>query len=195
MNLVIKMNEHIEIEYKVLISKQTFHALLKDYSLYTDYIQTNYYFTHPILKEKQYMLRIREKNNQYEMTLKRPFSKHRLETNIMLTQKEKEDFFLNRNLSNEITDILQSEGIEIKELVQEFSLMTHRYDISLKEGILSLDENQYLKKTDYELEFEVHDESGFDKFLEIIKPYQIEYTHNCDSKIKRVYDEIEKLKP
>lgn len=189
------MNEHIEIEYKVLITSDAFFKILQEYNHYNDYIQTNYYFTHPLLKQKKYMLRIREKNNQYEMTLKRPLKQHRLETNIILTAKEKEDFFFNRNLSNLITDILQSEDIPINELVQEFSLTTHRYDIPLEKGILSLDQNIYLGKTDYELEFEVKDESGFDKFLEIIKPYQIKYTHNCDSKIKRVYDEMEKLKP
>ena len=42
-----------------------------------------------------------------------------------------------------------------------------------------------------ELEFEVNNEkAGYKKFLEIIKPYQLNYTHNCPSKIKRVLDSL-----
>ena len=46
-----------------------------------------------------------------------------------------------------------------------------------------------------ELEFEVHDQrEGYAKFLDIIKPFGIEYTSNCPSKIQRVYMQLEKLK-
>ena len=81
MSLVINMKEHIEIEYKVLLDQKTFQTLLNHYPHYHEYIQTNYYFTHPLLKQKKYMLRIREKNNNYEMTLKRPLDRHHLESN------------------------------------------------------------------------------------------------------------------
>lgn len=185
------MNEQIEIEYKILITKETFDNLIKDYPLHKDYIQTNYYFTHPTLKQKKYMLRIREKNNTYELTLKRPINNHRLETNITLTKQEKDNFLFHRKLSNEITHILEEEGINISSLQQEFSLTTHRYDIELPEGILSFDHNTYLDKEDYELEFEVFNEQiGYQRFLEIIQPYSLVYTHNCPSKIVRVYNAL-----
>jgi len=181
------MNEQIEIEYKLLISQDIFESLLKEYNNYTDYIQTNYYFTHPILQQKTYMLRIREKNNQYELTLKRPYQGHRLETNIQLTLEEKENFFQKKDISNEIIEILKKENISIQDLEQPFSLTTHRYDIQLKEGILSLDKSTYLDQCDYELEFEVNDEKkGYEKFLQIIQPYHLFYNGNCASKIKRV---------
>lgn len=185
--------EQIEIEYKILLTEDTFYQILKDYhnQIQHDYIQINDYFTHPILQQKKYMLRIREKNNQYEMTLKRPIHQHRLETNIILTSQQKEDFYNNRTLHNEITDILIHENIPIAELQQQFSLTTHRYDIPLHEGMLSLDINTYFNKKDFELEFEVfHEKEGYQKFLEIIKPYQLHYTKNCHSKIKRVLDSI-----
>lgn len=191
--LVIIMQQQIEIEYKILLTKIIFETILKDYhdDIRQDYIQTNDYFTHPLLQEKKYMLRVRKKNNQFEMTLKRPFQSHRLETNILLTPKQKEAFYQKRELTNEITQILQEEGIDVSKLQQQFSLTTHRYDIQLTEGVLSLDENTYLNQKDYELEFEVHDEKrGFEQFLKIIEPYHLHYTHNCDSKIKRVLDAL-----
>ncbi|WP_044600422.1 CYTH domain-containing protein [Candidatus Stoquefichus massiliensis] len=185
--------EQIEIEYKILITEDIFYQILSDYheQIKHDYIQINDYFTHPLLQQKKYMLRIRTKNNQYEMTLKRPLHNHRLETNIILTPQQKEDFYNMRSLHNEITDILRQENIPIQELQQQFSLTTHRYDIPLLEGMLSLDMNTYLNQVDYELEFEVFNEQeGYQKFLDIIKPYQLHYTTNCDSKIKRVLDAI-----
>lgn len=188
------MNEHIEIEYKILITKEIFNNFLNAYPNHLSYTQTNYYFTHPILKQKRFMLRIREKENTYELTLKRPCRTHRLETNISLTYQEKEDLH-NRNLSNEITDILKQEGIALTDLQQEFSLTTHRHDIQLKEGMLSLDYNTYLDQEDYELEFEVTDEKqGYFKFLEIIKPYHLNYIANCPSKVVRVYNELNRRK-
>lgn len=187
------MKEHIEIEYKILLTKNVFYKILHDYQnlIKTDYIQINDYFTHPLLQERKYMLRIRTKNNQYEMTLKRPLHHHRLETNIILTSQQRDDFYLNRDLDNKIIDILENEGIPTHDLQQQFSLTTHRYDILLPEGILSLDENTYLNQKDYELEFEVtHEKKGFQMFLDIIQPYHLHYTQNCDSKIKRVLDSL-----
>ncbi len=132
--------QQLEIEYKILLTHQIFNQILEDYhdAITKDYIQTNDYFTHPLLSQKKYMLRIRTKNNQYELTLKRPYQNHQLETNIPLTKKEK-DLFFQFQLKNEITDILEQEGIPFHELAHLFSLTTHRYDILLPEGTLSLD--------------------------------------------------------
>ncbi len=185
------MNEHIEIEYKILIHNNTFESILNDYKkdILHDYTQTNFYFTHPLLEKNKYMLRIREKNNTYELTLKRPTKKHRLETNVTLTKQEAELFFSHQNIQNEITNILLDMGISLQDLKQQFSLTTHRYDIKLENGILSLDKNDYLGVTDYEIEFEVNDENrGYQQFLEIIKLYHLQYSQNCASKIKRVLD-------
>lgn len=185
------MSEQIEIEYKILVNQDIFQSILNDYkhNITKDYIQTNYYFTHPLLEKKKYMLRIRKKENQYELTLKRPINNHRIETNISITNDEAKLFFEHRDINNEITEILKKEDICIKDLNQQFSLTTHRYDISFDEGMLSLDENHYLGCVDYEIEFEVsNEEVGFAKFLEIIQPYHLNYTQNCKSKIKRVLD-------
>lgn len=187
--MVIKMNEHIEIEYKILLDENTFYRILQDYQslIQRDYIQVNYYFTNTILQQKKYMLRIREKDNSFELTLKRPIKNYRLETNVLLTPEEKDDFFSHRPITNEIIDLLKEDNINPLELENQFSLKTHRYDIILPEGILSLDENTYCQKHDYELEFEVNDEQeGYQQFLNIIHQYGLDYTKNCPSKIQRV---------
>lgn len=187
------MKELLEIEYKILLNKETFYQILQHYqsSIKEDYIQTNHYFTHPLLSQKKWMLRIREKKNSFEMTLKRPQNNHRLETNINLSLQEKDDFFHHRPLSNEIINILRQEGINPLEVNNQFSLTTHRYDIPLDEGMLSLDHSTYLDKEDYELEFEVNnEEKGYQQFLEIIKPFHLTYQGNCLSKIQRVLENL-----
>ncbi len=187
------MNEQIEIEYKVLLTKEIYNSILNDYRdlSMSDYKQTNYYFTHPLIQKNKYMLRIREKNNQYELTLKRPQGNHRLELNINISKEDKDKLINHIPIDNEIIECLKTLGINQEELKQQFSLTTHRYDIVLKEGTLSLDYNTYQNNEDYELEFEVEDELvGYQKFLEIIKPYHIHYQKNCDSKIKRVLDSL-----
>ena len=185
------MNELIEIEYKMLLDENIFFKIKNDYKdrISHEYIQTNYYFTHPLIKQKRMMLRIREKNNEYELTLKRPYFHHRLETNVSLSIDEKESFFNHLEINNEIIEILKNEGIDYKDVVNEYSLTTHRCDIVLDEGVLSLDENVYLNKKDYEIEFEVNDsDTGLKKFNEIIKPYNLIYITNCKSKVRRALD-------
>lgn len=189
------MNEHIEIEYKILLTKDIYNQIIKDYhrQIKNKYTQTNYYFTHPILQEKKYMLRMREKEDYAELTLKRPINDHNLETNVRLSPQQAKNIKESKKilLQNEITDILQNEGIHLQELQQLFSLTTLRYDIVLDEGVLSLDHNTYLDKEDYELEFEVYDEHiGYHKFLDIINSYHLHYTHNAKSKFKRILDSL-----
>lgn len=187
------MNELIEIEYKILITKDIFEQIIHDYQskIQKDYIQTNYYFTHPLLQQKAYMLRIREKNNELEMTLKRPYLQHRIETNVSITKQEKDNMINHIMIDNEIIDILKKENIPPLELQQQFSLITHRYDIPLEDGLLSIDKNTYLGQIDYEIEFEVQDETkGFQTFLKIIEPYHLNYQGNCKGKIRRVLDSL-----
>lgn len=187
------MNQMIEIEYKILLTKEIYNQILNDYQkqIHKDYIQTNYYLTHPLLQQKAFMLRIREKNNKLEMTLKRPYQGHRLETNIPITYEDKQRIVHHQMINNEIIDILQKEGIDPLSLQQLFSLTTHRHDIVLPDGILSIDKNTYLNQTDYELEFEVSDEQkGYEMFLKIIEPYHLHYHGNCKSKIRRVLDSL-----
>lgn len=187
------MNELLEIEYKMLLDKDVFYKILGDYKEHINhsYTQINYYLTNSLLKEKKYMLRIREKDNKYEMTLKRPYLNHSLETNINISLKDKDDILSGYMIDNEIINILKDEDIDVRTLKNEISLTTKRYDILLEEGTLSLDINTYNGITDYELEFEVNNEKeGYARFLSIIQPYELTYIKNNKSKIKRALDSL-----
>lgn len=187
------MNEGMEIEYKILLNEDLYNQISEDYKPYLikKYKQTNYYLTHPLLSEKYYMLRIREKDDFFELTLKRPVNNHRLETNITINEELKNKILNHEIVHNEIFDLLEKEGIPQSELENKYSLTTIRSDHKLAYGILSLDYNEYLGITDYELEYEVNDEEkGFNHFLEIIEPYHLSYTSNCDSKITRVFNQL-----
>ena len=189
------MNQHIEIEYKILLTKQKFNEIQQAYPQYETYQQTNYYFSHPLFEEKKYMLRIREKNKTYELTLKRPYQGQNVEMNVPLTLNEKNMFFQHHMIDNEITQFLIQEGINLSSLQQLFSLTTQRYDVKLPEGILSLDESHYLGQVDYELEFEVYDANkGFTKFQEIIKKFDLHYEKNCLGKVRRAMFAYQKIK-
>ena len=185
------MNELLEIEYKMLLDKDIFYKILDDYKdqIYHEYTQTNYYLTNSLLKEKKYMLRIREKENKYEMTLKRPHLNHSLETNIIISSKDKDDILNGHIIDNDIINILKDEHIDITTLTNEISLTTHRYDILLEVGTLSLDINTYNGITDYEIEYEqTCDHDGITEFNKILSQVGLTYFRNCPSKIKRTLD-------
>lgn len=55
--MVIKMNELIEIEYKILLTQEIYQKIKQYYQdqITKDYIQTNYYLTHPLLQKEVYV--------------------------------------------------------------------------------------------------------------------------------------------
>lgn len=187
------MAKNIEIEFKILINEKTYNQIIQDYSPYLidAYIQTNIYFTHPIFLQNKYMLRIREKKNVYEMTLKKPYHNHSVETNITLSSQEKDDFINFRKTNDEMNALFLELGINPQDLDELATLTTYRCDFNLDGDILSLDKNSYNQFLDYELELEVQNEQlGYNKFIKIINDYQLHYTKNAQSKFKRVLDSL-----
>ncbi len=178
-----------EIEFKLLITKELLNQIKEDYKncILKEYSQTNYYITHPILEKNKYMLRMREKEKNYELTLKRPSDVGLLESNIQLTYEQflslkNKDYF-----DNDIFSLLKDLHINLNELNQDLSMTTYRVDIQMKTGILSLDESHYLGITDYEMELEVEDyHLGLIEFKDLMQHYQLTYISNTPSKIKRL---------
>ncbi len=186
---------NLEIEFKQLLSEQQFYQILEDYSAYhhKTYYQTNYYLTHPILEKKKMSLRVRQKNNHYELTLKQPQKIGLLETNIDISPKQFNLIMSGEFLENEIFENLVR--MDINYLESELYLTTRRCDIILPEGLLSIDENEYMGKIDYELELEVDQyDKGAKFFKSFLEKYDIEYQENCDSKIKRLLDYVKEKK-
>ena len=187
--------EQIEIEYKILISEDIYNHIVEDYQEMIDreYVQVNHYLMHPILDELKYMVRIRDKDDRYELTLKRPNIIGRLEMNLDIDLQTRQMILNHQEVNNEIFDILKELKISIKDIDTSHYLKTKRIDVKLDEGMLSIDKNEYEDYTDYEIEFEVSDSKiGFSKFIEIIKPYHLDYSNNCDSKVKRMKNMIKR---
>ena len=95
------MNSNIEIEAKVLLLKDEYDTIIRELQLdkYRKITQTNHYIDTPdsFLKRNGIALRVREKNQEFVLTLKTPLSEGLLEKNDSISWR---DF-----------DLLQDEGI------------------------------------------------------------------------------------
>ena len=106
------MEENLEIEFKILLDKKVYDQIINDYSIDTSYTQTNYYLMHPILSKLKYSLRIREKNNQYELTLKQPQTTGTLETNLIINKDTKDKILNNKLVHNKVFDLLTEYNLD-----------------------------------------------------------------------------------
>lgn len=155
------MQSNIEIEAKVLLTKEQYENLLKYLHLerYKKIEQTNHYIdsTNRVLKKSDIALRIRE-NNDFVLTLKTPLSEGLLEKNQNITWREYSDLEDNGIFpQGDIKNFLEICGFNTRELKVLASLKTSRIELELDDGVLCLDENIYGQNnsiTDYELEVE-----------------------------------------
>ena len=183
----VTMEENLEIEFKILIDKDTYQQIINDHKIDRSYQQTNYYLMHPVLSELKYSLRIREKNNQYELTLKQPQTKGNLETNLIISKELKNKIIDHELINNEVFDILKKYQLDSTMFKTDCFLTTLRKEIKTPEGLMCIDYNQYNGHEDYELEYEVNDYlSGKQAFLDFIHQYNLTYHSNCPSKINRL---------
>lgn len=187
------MEENLEIEFKVLISEDTYRQIINDHQIDHTYSQTNYYLMHPKLSKLKYMLRIRQKDNYYELTLKQPQPQGNLETNLEIDEVTKNKIIDHQLVNNDVFELLKPLQIDSTMFKTDYSLTTTRHEIKTPFGLICLDENKYNNITDYELEYEVDNyNQGKLAFLEFIKNYHITYTKNAPSKIKRLMETLKK---
>ncbi|WP_462409932.1 CYTH domain-containing protein [Neobacillus sp. Marseille-QA0830] len=188
------MSQNIEIEFKNMLTKQEYGDLFKKFSLNKNDIfsQENYYFdTHDFaLKKKGCALRIRNKQNTYEMTLKQPADVGLLETNQLLTVEEAKLAIDNQKLpKGTITKLLEDNGISYSQIQYFGSLVTNRAETIFEQGLLVLDHSIYLNHEDYELEYEVHDfQRGQKDFLALLQSCGIPERKTAN-KIQRFYNQ------
>ncbi|MDR3215451.1 MAG: aminotransferase class V-fold PLP-dependent enzyme [Bacilli bacterium] len=179
--------QNIEIEYKHLLNRKEYLLIRKDLInnfSFTQYHQINHYFNdiHDELKNKEQALRIREKNNTYEICLKTKRKDDVLEKNIMINKNDflkiidnpqcLNTYFNNMNLS------LQYLG----------SLHTERLEVKVEQGLICLDLSHYFNKIDYEIEFEANDYDNEEYLKAFLSTYHINYQANQLSKIARYYE-------
>ena len=184
----------IEKEFKNLLTKEQYDALVNDYKeVFTkDVTQTNSYYDYEgLLQEHKMALRIRivEGKETGEITLKIPQSSLEvleytevLPVDILNTYNHDKQFTLPTSLQ----EALEDNGITIQTVNQTALLTTHRLEGALSENEwLVLDESHYNGKVDFEMEMEVRSlELGEPVFLGILAKYNIE-RRQAESKIKR----------
>lgn len=185
------MEENLEIEFKILIDKNTYMQIINDHKIAHTYSQTNYYLIHPKLTELKYMLRIREKQDTYELTLKQPQKHGNLETNLKINEQTKNKILSKQLVNNEIFDLLKPLELDSTMFITKYFLKTIRHEIKTTTGLICLDQNMYNDNTDYELEYEVNDyHQGKQAFLDFVDQYHLNYTNNAPSKIKRLMNTL-----
>ncbi|PLR97600.1 CYTH domain-containing protein [Bacillus sp. T33-2] len=188
------MSQHIEIEFKNLLKKEEFSRLQTYFKLDGSKFkkQVNHYFDTSSfsLKNAGSALRIREKGNQYELTLKQPDETGLLETSQILSGQEA-SAALQHSVFPEgiIKDSLANMRVDTDSLVFFGSLTTLRAEKEYENGLIVLDHSYYLNKEDFELEYEVTDAiEGLSIFNNLLEELNIP-KRETDNKIKRFYNE------
>jgi uncharacterized protein YjbK len=188
------MSETIEIEFKNLLTIVEYEKLLKVFKVKDEQIisQTNHYFdTNDFtLKELGSALRIREKIDYYEMTLKQPATVGLLETTQYLSKDEFLAAIKNGILPKGlIHERLEPLNISFNDLEYFGSLTTKRAEFSYRQGLLVLDHSLYLNTEDFEVEYEVEDfQRGQLAFKELLEQYNIPL-RITPNKIARFYQQ------
>lgn len=188
------MSQQIEIEYKNLLSKEEYELLLDYFKVEKSQIkkQINHYFDSAgfALKNLRSALRIREKGDKYELTLKQPAEVGLLETNQVLTAEEAKLLLRNGSLPNgPVKSALLIAGVDVDALEFFGTLTTNRVELEYKGGLLVFDHSQYLNVEDFELEYEVtQPELGKANFQQLLLNMNIPI-RKTDNKIQRFYQQ------
>lgn len=192
------MNNNIEIEAKVLLTKEQYVKVMKamHLNIKDQFVQTNYYIdsNQRILKKQNIALRVRELKGNYTLTLKTPMAEGLLEKNQTLSAVEFYDLVhSNKFPEGDVADFLELLDIEIKDLIILAILQTKRYEYPYKSASLALDENSYNGKVDYELELEDSSMAlAREKVQEILNGLDIKFEFNHVSKQARAMSTISK---
>lgn len=186
------MNQHIEIEYKNLLTKKDFEQLSQYFQIKPNqfFTQQNHYFdTNDFdLKNQSSALRIREKNETFELTLKQPASVGKLESNQVISKQEAEAFLNeNRFPVGAVQEIIKQIGLNPLDFQCFGTLRTDRVEVSYRGGLIVLDHSFYSGKEDYELEYEVEDAKiGQKIFIELLETLEIPL-QKTENKVKRFF--------
>ncbi|MEK3764767.1 CYTH domain-containing protein [Solibacillus sp. FSL K6-4121] len=158
------MTQHIEIEFKNILTKTQYEDLLQAFSIQPEQIirQVNHYFdtSGNHLKQLQSALRIREYGETIECTLKEKTSEHQhLETTDYITREQADQMLAGKRITlPTVNDRLALFDIPMNTLQCYGSLTTDRVEIPYEGGLLVFDHSFYLHCDDYEVEYETNDE-------------------------------------
>ena len=175
------MSQHIEIEFKNMLTKAQYEQMLLDFAVTPDQIirQVNHYFDTPELHLKtiKSALRIREFEQTIECTLKEKSSEHQhLETTDLLTRDQANQMLAGNGIeAPHVKERLALFDIPLNNLQRYGTLTTDRVELPYEGGLLVFDHSFYLHCDDYEVEYETNDETfGKSVFLQFLQNYNIE---------------------
>ena len=142
------MSSNIEIEAKVLLLKDEYNAIIEKLNLqkYRKIKQTNHYIDTPdrYLKKNGIALRIREKDEEFELTLKTPLSEGLLEKNENISWRDFENLSERQIFPDgNIRKFLLILGVKVSDLKVLTSLCTERIHVEFEGFGLALDKNIY----------------------------------------------------
>ncbi|MBM5696332.1 CYTH domain-containing protein, partial [Listeria seeligeri] len=142
------MVKELEIEFRNLLTQEEYARLIDTFRIKEeDYFeQTNYYFDTAdfSLKERQSALRIRQLEEQYQLTLKTPEARGLMETTQILAQDQATAILDGANIPvGPVRDTLKEIGINHEDLQLFGSLKTIRAEKDYKKGLLVFDKNFY----------------------------------------------------
>jgi uncharacterized protein YjbK len=185
------MSKNLEIEFKNELTKEEMQQLITYFQLTEQdfFTQENIYFDTEdlMLKENHAALRVRIKNNTYELTLKEPAKEGLLETNQMITKEEFQQFLDTNTLPNGEVKKRVSDYTNTTKITEIARLSTKRATTPYKNQEVFLDESHYYGHTDYELELETqHYQEGLIVFYELLQQFSIP-TRKTKNKINRAY--------
>ena len=181
---------NIEIEAKVLVSKEDYEKLLQAFPVEKQtVVQTNYYLdsNDRILKKYGMILRIRHVGNNYTLTMKAPLAEGLLEKNQRLTDAEFNSLFHDNIFpKGEVFDFLDVLHIKPRDLHILAHLTTERKETEFKDTIVDISKNTYSGRVDYELECDSDSAAKSERTLkEICVKFAIPFILNTLSKETR----------
>lgn len=162
------MNTNLEIEYKTMLTQSQFEQLSLDYNTIPNIKQVNYYYQYTDLS-KMIAARIRQIDDEFELTFKIKQAKGRLEVNFSVPSNDANVF----NREDVKSFLLKNDYPQSFTYLGE--LTTYRRLIKEAHGDLCIDENHYLGTIDYELEYEVtqDEDKATLRYLELIERYHL----------------------
>jgi len=158
------MKTTLEIEFKTKISEKKYLELIKMFDLEKDiFKQTNHYFDtkkQDIVKN-DFILRIRQKGENYKLTSKEHTENGTIERHIKLSNEEAKKM-IESGFDASIIN-LSFKVFKVAELT------TYRVKMPYKDGVLFFDKNTYYDTIDFEIEYEansmIQGEIDFKSFL------------------------------
>lgn len=189
------MSTNLEIELKSDVSKEDYESLIAKFGSSKIYLQTNYYIDDDNLSVRYLKcgLRVRQKGDDFELTLKITQEIGKLEINQQISYKIFKKL-VDRHVfpKGEVRDCLEKKlGVDISKLHVLGELKTYRLDLPYKTGLICIDKSEYNGNTDYEVECEDKTEEAAELHLhEFLEENNIEYKKSWGTKLKKFLETL-----